>query len=157
VFHGIHFDGIGWESWGRVWLEDVCDCSYGGIPIVWLMRKWGGWHGVLERSDECLGGFNCNFGSGWEWHFEFLWKEFDGVSDALSSSLVNEDTVAAVVFGRWPQVPTVDAMWIPCASLVGFFMYDYLGARWCQWCSIVIECAIEHLVCRHGWVPSGRS
>jgi hypothetical protein len=123
------------------------------------VHEWGGWNRVLERSDECFGGFNCD--SGWcgEWHFEFLWKEFDSIGDPLGSGLVDENAVTAIMFGHWFKYQPST----PCGSHVrrwrevGFFVHYYLDSWWCQGRSIVVECVIDYLVCRHGWITSCRS
>jgi hypothetical protein len=81
--------------------------------------------------NEFFGGFNGNFSWGGEGHVDFLRGKFDGIGDALCSCLVDVDTITPIVISCRSQVPTFDAMGIPRASLVGFFVNEYFGAWGC--------------------------
>jgi hypothetical protein len=116
------------DDWASVWLEDVGNGLDGLFSVEGLMCKGLGWYWVAEYADEFLGGLDCYFCWGGEWHVDFLREKIDSICDSFGSCFVDVYAIAPIVIGCRSQVRTFDAMGIPRALLVGFFVNDYLGA-----------------------------
>jgi hypothetical protein len=81
-----------------------------------------------------------------------MWKKFDGFGDAFSSSFGDVDSVTAIMLRGRADVPVIDTMWIPGASIGWGFMHKHLAAGRCKRGAIVIEQAIELRVRRESGV-----
>ena len=68
---------------------------------------------LLEKSDDFRSGLYGHISWRRVWHWGFLGKEFEGISDSLGLGLVDKHAVTPVVFQRWSQIPAFSAVRIP--------------------------------------------
>ena len=77
------------------------------------------------------------------WHRAVRRKYFYRLGNAFCSSERNVHSVASVVIDSAANVPDVNAVRCPCATVGTVFVYEELGARWYQRSSIKIKSSIE--------------
>ena len=84
-----------------------------------------------------------------------MWEKLYRLGDALSPCCWNVDTVAPIVLGGASQVPAVDTVRGPGASLVWCFKHQHFGAGGSQGGSIEIECPIQLCLSREARIDPG--
>ena len=113
-----------------------------GYMSIWCGRTW-----LLEYVDDFIGRFDDDLGWGLVRHLNMLGKEFNRVSDAFGSCLGDVRAIASVVFHRRSEVPPLDSIGIPGASLIWFLVDEDLGAGGCHGRGIVIESSFQDVMC----------
>ena len=106
-------------------------------------RERGSRRRIIEGMDEILGSLRGCIGRGSLGHGAAVRKEFDGFSDALGSSFGDIDAMATIVFRGSADIPSIDTVWIPGASIRWSFVDKDFGARRSKWSSVVVEVSIE--------------
>ena len=77
--------------------------------------------------------------------------------DAFFSSGRDVHSVASVVLDSAANVPAVNAMGCPCATIGRVFVDEDFGARWCQRGLIKTEISIELSFCQKAWINARRT
>ena len=69
--------------------------------------------------------------------------KMEGAYDSFCSGGGDVDSVAAVMFRGWANIPTFHPMGRPCAPFVRGFMDENFGARGCQRGLVVVKGTVE--------------
>jgi hypothetical protein len=112
---------------------------------------------MFECIDEVQRSLSGGIGRRGFGHGALMRKKFDGFGDAFSSSFGDVDAVTAIMLRGHTDVPAVDTMWIPGASIGWSFMHKHLAARRCKRGAIVIKQTIELRVRQELGVDARRS
>jgi hypothetical protein len=72
-----------------------------------------------------------------------MWEKLHGFCDSFRDCFGYINPVAAVVLGRRPDIPSIDAMRCPGATVGGSFMYKDACAGWDKRRSVEIKSSIE--------------
>ena len=70
-------------------------------------------------------------------------EPFHSVGDSFSLGGPNQCSVTAVVLHGWANVPGIQAMWGPRASVGGFLMDNKACAWRSHWCGIEVKGSIK--------------
>ena len=74
---------------------------------------------------------------------EMMMSEFYCVGDLGLSGGFCHNCVASVVLERYTDIPDSWTTEVPRVSCPGLFVCDYVAAEGYNWCSVVIERAVE--------------
>jgi hypothetical protein len=74
-----------------------------------------------------------------------------GVIHALYVGVPSPYWIKSVVVHGWSQVPAFYGIWGPCNKYFRFFVYNYLGARQGEGCSIDVEHTIHVVLSVEFW------
>ena len=74
----------------------------------------------------------------------------NSVGETFALRAFDMEIVCAIVVLGCKEVPAVDVMIMPRASLVGLLVYLYRASHWCEWHLVVIERSAKMRVCRNG-------
>ena len=75
-------------------------------------------------------------------------EELDGATHTGGVGFRDINRVATIMFGGGTDVPTVDTVGGPSATLIGCFVKNHLGAEGCERRAVEVEGAVE--VCFSG-------
>ena len=89
------------------------------------------------------------------WHFGGSWEKFDGAEGARGLGFWHVQLVAAIVLGRWANVPAGFSVGRPSAAMIRGFMADGEGAGGSQGRCVEIELSKDLGVSRKFRINSG--
>ena len=84
-------------------------------------------------------------------------EELDCFGNSFGASFGDVDSMAAIMLGGGSNVPSIDSVWCPSASVCWCFMDKNSGARWSEGSAIVIEGSIQVCFGRDSWVQASRA
>ena len=135
-------------------MEDISESLDGGGLVMADVGEWCRRGGIFEDAKESLSGMDGDVSGVLVRDLGVLREKFHGVCDAFCLGVVGKDAVATIMLHRRAEVPAVNAVWIPGAALLWFFVEDDFGAGGCHGSAVEVEIALKDLVCREVWVAS---
>ena len=98
-------------------MEDSGQCADGVELFISDGGKGCSRSRVFKGRDEIECSSDSSIGRRSFGHGAVVWEEFDSSGDAFGSSVVDIDSVTAIVFVGRAKVPAVVSMWIPGATV----------------------------------------
>ena len=110
--------------------ENAGECLDGGKLIVSQSYKRG-WSGMQESLGECAGNSSGGACGAAGWDGEIVREKLDSFGDTFFAGPRNVDVVTTVVVRVRSEIPTVDTVGVPGATISGCFVDNDAGARGC--------------------------
>lgn len=73
--------------------------------------------------------------------------ELHRVGQSFALGVLDVARVRPIMFGRGEEIPSIDGMICPCASLICLLVNLCIATHWRQWHFVVVEGSTEVCIC----------
>ena len=112
---------------------------------------------MFQCVDDIFHACDDDIGAGGQRHFYMFWKPGDGFTDSFALGFDGPAFVASIVLECWSDVPSIDGVRCPCASVVWLFMDEHPASWRAEWRTVEVEVSVYLCVGGESWVDSGSS
>ena len=133
-------------------LGNVVDCLQ---LFVAEIRKGSGRRRSGDCGSEGTGGDDSLIGVRSLWHWALVGVKLDRLGNSFGTGFGDVDAVATIVFAGISNVPAVDGMRGPSATLSGGLEDQDLGAWVCEWGAVEIKGTVQLVLRGEAWVDTG--
>ena len=104
------------------------ECLDGG-KLIFAQGCKRGWSWIQKSLGECAGGSGDGACGAAGWGKAIVRKKLDSFGDTFGAGLRNVDAVTLVVDRGGSEIPTIDTVGGPCATIAGCFVDNGASAR----------------------------